>query len=294
MTNPTTAQDEKKRRVVIITGLAGAGRNVARTTLEDIGYEVIDNPPLDHLQALLAPGQVHPLALGIDSRTRGFSAERVLELIKQFTARPDLSLKLLYLDCDDDVLLRRFSETRRTHPLAADRSVMDGILKERELVGLLKARADLSLDTSTLGNTELRQIVTHHFDVAEGRGLAIQVMSFSYRHGVPREADYIFDARFLRNPHWDEKLRPFTGQNADVGAYISADESFAPFWQNLQSLLKISIEQLSKGGRNYLTIGFGCTGGKHRSVYLAEQTYSWLKDNGYHALLSHRELDKLK
>jgi UPF0042 nucleotide-binding protein len=294
MTNPTTAQDEKKRRVVIITGLAGAGRNVARTTLEDIGYEVIDNPPLDHLQALLAPGQVHPLALGIDSRTRGFSAERVLELIKQFTARPDLSLKLLYLDCDDDVLLRRFSETRRTHPLAADRSVMDGILKERELVGPLKARADLSLDTSTLGNTELRQIVTHHFDVAEGRGLAIQVMSFSYRHGVPREADYIFDARFLRNPHWDEKLRPFTGQNAEVGAYISADDSFLPFWQNLQSLLKISIEQLSKGGRNYLTVGFGCTGGKHRSVYLAEQTHRWLKDNGYNVMLSHRELDKLK
>jgi len=281
------------RRIVIITGMSGAGLNTARTTFQDLGFEVVDNLPLDFVDPLLAHSQHPAIALGIDVRTRGFSAARVRALLDELNARPNTKASLLFLECGDDSLLQRFSETRRRHPLAADRPVRDGLSKERAQLLPLKQRADHLIDTSRLSSTELRHIIGGHYPAEPGRGLLVQVMSFSYRQGVPREADLVFDARFLRNPHYDDALRPHTGQQAEVGAYIAKDEAYAPFFTQLTGMISTMLPGLQRSDRTYLTIAFGCTGGKHRSVYLAEQMASWLKAHGVAAQVRHRELERL-
>lgn len=278
-----------KRQIVFLTGMAGAGLSSARTALQDAGFDVIDNLPLGLIETVLAQND-HPLALGIDARTSGFDANAIVALLKTLNARDDIKARLLFLDCEDGKLLGRFSESRRPHPLAKDKPVIDGLSLERELLQPLKNRADVLIDTSDLAVTELRNLVAGHFPPQSSRGLMVQVMSFSYRHGAPREADLVFDMRFLRNPHYDAALRPQTGQDAAVGTYIEEDAAFAACYAHITGLLEVSLPGYSTNGRSYLTIAFGCTGGKHRSVYLAEKVAGWLGTKGYAPRLLHREL----
>lgn len=283
-----------KRRIVIISGLAGAGLNTARTALEDLGFRVVDNPPLGFLPQLLSHLEKDrtSIAFGIDVRTEGFSGDGVIAFLNELNARDDVKARLIFLDCDDETLLRRFSETRRKHPLASDRPVADGIRRERELLAPIKNRADLALDTSQLSIHDLRRVLSGHFPSDLSRGLLTQVLSFSYRQGLPREADLVFDVRFLRNPHWVPELKAKTGREKDVGSYIAGDDAFRGFWDHLTGLLSTTLPRYRSEGKNYLTVAFGCTGGKHRSVYMAERLKAWLEENGFPAAVQHRELEK--
>ncbi len=286
--------DDGRPRVVIVTGLSGAGRTTALRALEDLGYEAVDNPPLVLLSGLLhaddpAP---RPMAIGIDVRTRDFAAPTSLALLDRIAAEGGRTTTLLFLDCEDEVLGRRFTETRRRHPLATDRPVLDGIRREREIVWPLRRRADLVIDTTALPPAELKRILEGHFALDAVPGLALSVMSFSYRHGLPREADLVIDVRFLDNPHYDPALRPLTGRDAAVGAKVAADPDFATFFDGLTGWLAPLLPRYAKEGKSYLTIAVGCTGGKHRSVYVTERLAAWLAASGSPARIHHRDVDR--
>lgn len=288
MTDPTP----QPKRLVILSGRSGSGITTARGAFQDQGFNTIDNLPLALLEPLLAQDK-RPLVLTIDARTSDFSAQKVVDLLKDLNARPDLKAQLVFLDCDDGQLLQRFSETRRVHPLAADCPVIEGLKRERELLAPLKNRADLRIDTTSLSSTDLRHLIGRHYPAEAGRGMMVQVMSFSYRHGVPQQADLVLDARFLRNPHYDPVLKPQTGQDAPVGEYIKADPQFAPYLSGLTTLIGSMLPGLRNNDRAYFTIAFGCTGGKHRSVFLAETIGGWLNASGQPAEITHRELERL-
>lgn len=282
-----------RRPVVLVTGLSGAGRGTALNALEDHGYVAVDNLPLFLVDDLLRPGtgDAQPLVLGIDVRSRGFTAPAVVDHVRGLRARADLDARLLYLDCDNDVLLRRFTETRRAHPLARERPVLDGIVDERRLLRPLRDHADVTIDTSHLAPQELKALLLGHFASRAAAGLRIAVMSFSYRRGLPREADLVFDARFLRNPHYVETLRPFTGQDAVVARYVKADKDFKGYFRGITSLLEPLLPRFDSEGKSYLTVAVGCTGGRHRSVLVAEQLAAWLRRRGRIVTLTHRDLE---
>ena len=277
--------------VVVVTGMSGAGKSMTLKWLEDLGYEAVDNLPLSLLGALLRGGEPdRPLAIGIDIRTRDFGAQSMLAELDRL--RQEAPVKLLFVESDDDVLSRRFTETRRRHPLAVDRPLLDGIAHERKLVAPLKARADLVIDTSSLPPAELRRVLAGYFRRDERAPLLLFVTSFSYRKGLPREADLVFDVRFLDNPHYAPDLRPHTGQDADVAAFIAADPGFAPFFGGLTSLICPLLPRFAAEGKSYLTIAIGCTGGRHRSVYVAEKLAAWLREQGQRVDLRHRDLEE--
>ncbi len=279
------------RRVILVTGLSGAGHSTALKSLEDLGYEAIDNLPLSLLEAVLSEADAtRPLAVGIDIRTRRFAAPAVIEHLRRLSANPDLAVTLVFLDCQDDVLERRFTETRRRHPLARDRPVADGIAAERTLVAPLKAHADLVLDTSALPPGELGRVLGGHFGLERGARMAVFVTSFAYRHGLPREADLVFDVRFLANPHYDPALRPLDGRDAPVAAFIERDPEFRDFFARLTGLLGPFLPRYEREGKSYLTIAVGCTGGRHRSVLVAERLGAWLRAGGRPADIAHRDL----
>lgn len=277
--------------IVVVTGMSGAGRSTCLKILEDLGFEAVDNLPVNLLGRVLRGDEPGPqrLAIGMDSRTRGFAPTRLLATLAEVKAQPDVSPALLFLECDDEVLRRRFSETRRRHPLAEIPAVGDALAAERRLMGPLKAAADILIDTSELSVPDFRRILTGRFG-AEGGKLAIAVVSFAYRYGLPREADLVFDVRFLRNPHYEAELRPLTGLDPAVQAHVQADPGFAGFVASLQGLVLPLLPRYQSEGKSYLTIAFGCTGGKHRSVFLAEMTGEWLRRCGWDATTVHREL----
>ena len=281
-------------RVVIVTGLSGAGKTLALKVLEDLGWEAVDNLPLSLVASLVRPGDgvPRPLAIGVDIRTRDFGVEPVIATIDRMIAESDLDVRLLFLDCSDDALCRRFTETRRRHPLATDRPLVDGIRHERSLVSPLLARADLVIDTSDQPPGELKQILTGHFTLDENRGLVVFVTSFAYRNGLPREADLVLDARFLANPHYVPELQALTGRDPAVDSYVAADPAFANFMDSLTRLLEPLLPRFSAEGKSYLTIAVGCTGGRHRSVAVAERIASWVRNKGGRVELRHRELDE--
>jgi UPF0042 nucleotide-binding protein len=278
-------------RVLLVTGLAGAGRSTCLKVLEDNGFEAVDNLPLDIAARLLGADEPvdGDLAIGVDSRTRAFSPDGLLELRRRVRDRGG-DIALLYLDCDDDVLQRRFTETRRRHPLAADRAVSDGIARERTLLAPVRAAADIVLDTTLLSVVDLRRMLTARFARGEAERLSVSVVSFAYRNGLPREADLVIDVRFLDNPHYVDALRPLTGQDAPVQAHIRADPGYAGFIASLENLLLPLLPRYNAEGKSYLTIGFGCTGGKHRSVFVAEEIARRLRDQGWRVGVVHREL----
>ena len=279
-------------RTVVVTGLSGAGKTSALKVLEDLGYEAVDNLPVRLLSSLVPGGDRpnRPLAVGIDIRTRDFGVEPILAEINRLMDEAGQDVRMLFLDCDDEVLRRRFTETRRRHPLAADRPLIDGIRQERALVSPLKSRATVVFDTSNLAPGEFKRVLSAHFGTAASQSLLVFVTSFAFREGLPRDADLVFDARFLSNPHYVEDLRPLTGREPGVAAFIQADPAFDEFFRSLTGLIGPLLPRFAAEGKSYLTIAIGCTGGRHRSVFVAERLSSWLEGQGVRVELRHREL----
>jgi RNase adaptor protein for sRNA GlmZ degradation len=285
-----------RQRVVLVTGLSGAGRSTALHALEDMGYETVDNLPATLVANVVHPNSPHdrPLALGIDIRTRDFGAAPFLAIMDTLRARADIKFTALFLDCADDALQRRYSQTRRRHPLAHDRPVADGIAMERRRLAELRDRADWVIDTTDLTENDLRRELRLGFGPAETQAMVVIVMSFAYGQGVPRAADLVFDVRFLRNPNYVEALRPRTGEDAEVGAYIEGDPDYAAFFERLTGFVAPLLPRYRDEGKSYLTIAIGCTGGRHRSVYIAQQLGSWLDACGHRVAVRHRELERMR
>lgn len=279
--------------VVFVTGPAGAGRSTAIAALEDLAYEVIDNLPLSLVGRVLnGPSTGRPLALGVDTRNRDFSVQRFTDLITKLRANPAVDLHVLYVDCAPNVLLRRYSETRRRHPAADGQDTEGGIAQEMLLLEPLKEQADHFIDTSQLNIHELRAEVDRIFAVSAATRLAVSVQSFSYKRGLPLGLDLAFDVRFLRNPHWAPDLREKTGQSQEVAAYIAKDTHYLPFRAKVEDLLLMLLPAYEAEGKSHLTIGLGCTGGQHRSVAVAESLAATLAESGWRVSLRHRELER--
>jgi UPF0042 nucleotide-binding protein len=286
-----TPLDPIAQRIVLVTGPSGAGRSSALRVLEDAGFEAIDNLPLRLLPGLLL-GADRPMALGIDPRNRDFSSQSVCDLLGQMSAKPGIAAELLYLDCSTDVLLRRYSETRRRHPLARDDSPIDGIQRELEMLVPLRARADVLINTSDLNIHQLRSEVEEWFAPKGQHHLAISVQSFSYKRGLPRSVDMVFDCRFLRNPYWVPDLRALDGTDPAVREYVLADPRFAEFADRVAGLLLHLLPSYRTEGKSHLSIAFGCTGGQHRSVVMAQDHALRLADQAWQVSIRHRELDR--
>ncbi len=285
--------------VVLVTGLSGGGKSSVLRALEDLGYEAVDNPPLSLLEEMVSRSE-RALAIGVDARTAGFEAERVLDAVRRLRSAPCLRAELVYVWAEDATLLRRYSETRRRHPLAPQGRVQDGIAREQDITAPLRDAADLVIDTSDLPLAAMRRRIEQHFGGDENGqvpGMAVNLVSFAYPHGLPRDADLVFDARFLRNPHYDTILRPLTGLDPMVGAFIEADPAFAPFFARLTDLLDLLLPRFVQEGKKYATIAIGCTGGRHRSVHLVEKLADHFTKrivsgaaSGWRLHVSHREL----
>ncbi len=290
MSEPSRAA---RHPLLVVTGMSGAGRSTALKTLEDMGYEAVDNLPLSLLPSLVGP-QAHrlPLAVGVDVRTRDFAVPALVETLDRLVAEHNVALKIVFLDCDDELLERRYTETRRRHPLALDRPVADGIRLERQRLWPLRGRADVVIDSSALTPSDLRRTLHGHFALDAEPGMAIAVISFAYRYGLPRDADLVFDVRFLRNPHYVEGLRPKTGRDADVGAYIEQDPDFERLFAELCRWVEDALARYEREGKTYLTIAIGCTGGRHRSVFCAERLAARLGRTGRRIDLAHRDADR--
>jgi RNase adaptor protein for sRNA GlmZ degradation len=291
-----TPAESARPRVLLVTGLSGAGRSTALRAFEDMGYETVDNLPATLVATLVQPeaARDRPLALGIDIRTRDFGAAPFLATIDALRARADLDFLVLFLDCDDETLLRRYNQTRRRHPLAHDRPLADGIGMERRRLAQLRDRADWVIDTTDLTEGDLRRELRSSFSLARTPGMGVIVTSFAYGQGVPRAADLVFDVRFLRNPHYVDALRDKTGEDAEVGAYVEADPEFAGFFERLTGFIEPLLPRFRAEGKSYLTLAIGCTGGRHRSVYIAEKLGAWLAARGHRAAIRHRELERDK
>jgi UPF0042 nucleotide-binding protein len=271
---------------VLVTGLSGAGKASILRGLEDLGFETVDNPPWPVLSALLAAPSDRPLAAGVDARTSGFDPAAGAAWIAAQRER-GLPVDLVFATADDEALLRRYSETRRRHPLAPSGRVADGIARERALLAPLLPLADWVVDTTALSTPELRRMIEARYGTP---GLSVTVQSFAFPRGLPREADIVLDLRFLRNPHYDPALRPLTGKDPAVGAHIAADPDFEPFWQRMTALLDPLLPRYLAEGKKYLTVALGCTGGKHRSVFVAERLAAHWSAQGWRVDIAHREL----
>lgn len=283
----------QEHRLVLVTGPSGAGRSTAINALEDLGYEVIDNLPLSLVPRLIEGTPTpQPIALGLDVRNRDFAASSLIELIDRLTRDPQVQLSVLYLDCQPAVLVQRYSETRRRHPLAPSDSPEEGVSREIDLLAPIKVRADHLIDTTDLTVHGLKSEVTRWFGRGQGPGLAVSVQSFSYKRGVPRGVDMVFDVRFLRNPHWEASLRGEDGRDSRVVDYITKDDRFAEFYQKLSDLLFLLLPAHMAEGRSHVSIAFGCTGGQHRSVAVAEMIADALAETGWAVSKRHRELER--
>jgi len=281
------------RPFLLVTGLSGAGKASILRTLEDLGFEVVDNPPLAILSDLVAEAG-GKLAVGVDVRSRGFRADEVLAALSRLRTLAGVTARLIFATADEPVLLRRFSETRRRHPLAPGgplgARVAEGIAQEAALLAPLRDQADLVIDTSDLPLPDLRRLVERHFRSDAAAPMAIGVVSFAYPKGLPRDADLVFDVRFLLNPHYHPTLQPQTGQDAAVAEFIAADPDFPSFFGRLTDLLALLLPRHAADGRKYLTIALGCTGGRHRSVLVAERIAQHLAEAGWRVDCMHREL----
>lgn len=293
MSKPKPQEEtEATGRIVLVTGLSGAGHTTALKALEDRDFEAVDNLPLRLLRTLLlqGPGAGRGLAIAVDARTRDFSVDSIVATLDELRRELPHPVELLFIDCDDEILRRRYTETRRRHPLAGDRPVHDGIAQERQLLAPLRDYAEVIFDTSHLEPRDFARQVTDMFAAAPSNSLSVFVRSFAYRDGVPRDADLVLDVRFLRNPHYEAELRELTGRDRAVGDYIEADPDFAPIYRDMRGLVKNLLPRYAREGKSYLTIAFGCTGGQHRSVYLAEKLGRDIDEWGYPVTLHHHQL----
>ncbi len=283
----------RQDRLVLVTGPSGAGRSTAINVLEDLGFEAIDNMPMRLLPRLLDGDAADcPLALGLDVRNRDFSVEAILDLVRGARGGPGAGMELLYLDCSTEVLLRRYSETRRRHPLAGQAQPLLGIEREAELLAPIRAIADILIDTSELSPHDLRDELQGWFDPDPQSRMAVSIQSFSYKRGVPRGVDMVFDCRFLRNPHWQPELRALDGTDAAVAAHVAGDARFDAFFAKVLDMADLLLPAYREEGKTHLTIGFGCTGGQHRSVALTEGLANALANRGWQVSKRHRELER--
>ncbi|NNC52045.1 MAG: RNase adapter RapZ [Erythrobacter sp.] len=280
------------QRILLVTGLSGAGKSTALQVLEDLGWETIDNFPVRLLGSLLGGDSDHPapLAIGFDSRTRGFVPAETIELCEQLATRKDIELTTLFIDCSAAELERRYNETRRPHPMARERPVAGGIKAERELLAPLRSWADIVLDTSDYTSSDLQQVVRERFGKSGGREMTVTISSFGFARGMPPLADLLFDMRFLDNPHWVPELREQTGLDEPVAAHIQADPAFAPAFARISETLTELLPRYAAQDRSYLNIAFGCTGGRHRSVFSAERAAEVLRQAGFSPTVIHRNL----
>ena len=291
--NPAQSAESGAQRLVFVTGPSGAGRSTAVNALEDIGFEAIDNLPLSLVPRLLdGPPIGRPIALGIDVRNRDFSTNALIDVIDRLSANPEFEVELLYLDCSAEVLIRRYSETRRRHPLAPADAPAQGIEQEIDLLVPIRARANILIDTSELSPHELRAEIEHWLGSDAENRLAVSVQSFSYKRGTPRGIDMMFDCRFLKNPHWEPALRGLNGQAQAVADYIEQDPRFDEFFAKVTELVKMLLPAFAEEGKSHFSIGFGCTGGQHRSVAIAEKLANALAASGWQVSKRHRELER--
>jgi RNase adapter protein RapZ len=273
--------EAQRPHILIITGLSGAGRSTASNVVEDLGWFVIDNlpPPLIErvTELAFAPGSsVSRLAVVADVRGRQFF-DHLVEVIRDLR-RSEADVRVLFLDADEEALIRRFEETRRRHPAASEAGVLAGIRAERDQLAELRGQADLIIDTSDLNVHELRERVLELVDERSSAALRIDVVSFGFKRGSPREADLLLDVRFLPNPHWVEELRGYTGRDDRVRDYVFGQPATAPFVEAVERLLDVVVPGYVTEGKRYLTIAIGCTGGKHRSVALSERFGRYLRE----------------
>lgn len=285
-----------RQRVLLVTGVLGAGKTTALRVLEDLGWEVMDNFPIRMLERLIDPADVDdnehaPLAIGFDARTRGFNPHRIMELVTRLSLRDDIELTTLYLDCSGEELQRRYNETRRRHPLAADMPASSGIAAEREVMESLRRWADMVMNTTAFSVHELQQAMREQFAPKSGPMMTVTVTSFGFSRGMPPVADFVFDMRFLNNPYWDPQLRLLTGKDGAVADFIRSDVAFAEAFARIRDLLLTVLPRFKLNGKAYVHIAFGCTGGRHRSVFMVEQMGAALRDAGFSPTLLHRNLN---
>ncbi len=292
-----TASRDTRRPFVVVTGLSGAGRVTALHALEDMGYVAVDNVPLPLIGDLMrstagSSGEMAaPLAFGVDTRTFAFEPHDLVRRLAELRRRSDIAARLLFLESDSETLQRRYTKSRRPHPMAPDRPVVDGIAEERKQIGWMRDSADVVIDTSGLSPHYFKQLLVGHFALGRSIGTRISVMSFSYRRGLPREADLVFDVRFLKNPHYEPALKLLTGCDPAVAAFVASDPGYRPFLDGLKSLVEPLLPRFDAEGKSYLTIAVGCTGGRHRSVAVAEELADWLRGAGRSVTLSHRDAE---
>ncbi len=287
---------DARQRLLLVTGLSGAGKSTALDALEDLGWETIDNFPVRLLERLVAEpdtdadGSRAPLAIGFDSRTRGFVPNEIIALVKSLAKRKDIALTFMFIDCAGGELERRYNETRRRHPMAQGRIVQDGIAAERELLEPLRRWAEIVIDTSSMAANELQAKARDLFGNSESAEMTLTVSSFGFARGMPPLADLVFDMRFLDNPHWVEGLRELTGQDAAVGEHIERDPAFHTAFAQTRDLLLTLLPRYAAQGKAYVHIAFGCTGGRHRSVFTAERMAQGLRESGFSPTVRHRNL----
>ena len=281
--------------LVIITGPSGAGRTTALDALEDLGFEAFDNLPLSLLPLLISGAQKdNSLALGIDLRNRDFSNNKLVEVINTINSDADFKCSLLYLDCSDSVLLQRYSETRLRHPLAPNKGAEIVIQKEKSLLASLSINADSLINTSEMTPHDLKfQIEKLYTANNLKQAMNVHVHSFAYKRGVPKSVDMVIDCRFLRNPHWDLKLRKLTGQDSLVQSHIQLDPKFDVFIEKLDNLIDFLIPAYENEGKSYFNLSFGCTGGRHRSVFITELITETLAKQNIRVSKRHLELERL-
>ncbi|MGB3712600.1 MAG: RNase adapter RapZ [Erythrobacter sp.] len=284
------------QRLLLVTGMSGAGKSTALDVLEDLGWETIDNFPIRLLERLVGEpagedgSERGPLAIGFDSRTRGFAPGEIIELVNDLSTRDGIALTFLFVDCNGRELERRYNETRRRHPMAHGRTVQEGIAAERELLGQLKGRAQVVVDTSAMTVNDLQGRVRDLFSDEAPAELALTISSFGFARGMPPLADLVFDMRFLDNPHWVDGLRELTGEDAAVGEHIRSDPAFATVFDQIEQLLLTLLPRYEAQGKSYVHVAFGCTGGRHRSVYTARAMAQALRDAGFSPTVRHRNL----
>jgi UPF0042 nucleotide-binding protein len=279
---------------VILTGLSGSGKSTVLKTFEDLGFYCVDNMPVELIPTFSelrvhGSGEIERAALLVDAR-EGEQLERLPAIYRKL--RREQQAELVFIEASDEALLRRFSETRRPHPLGHDRPVREGLRRERELMAPIRKLADVVLDTTKFNVHELRQFITQRFKNPDRRPLLVALVSFGYRFGIPADADLVFDVRFLPNPHFVPRLRRYSGRHPRVARYIRSFPQTGEFLRRIEGLLAYLIPHYIREGKSYLTIAFGCTGGRHRSVMLAEAVRRALGRRGYAAKVVHRDVEK--
>ncbi len=285
------------KRIMLVTGLSGAGKTTALKTMEDMGWETIDNFPIRLVHGLIdmPPPQSSnspnpPLALGFDSRTRGFEPDKLIARVKELQQEKNILISTLYLDCNGKELERRYAETRRRHPLALDRPAADGIAQERAQLEPFRRWADYVIETSNLSENALQSKIRSSFTLEHPRNMTITLTSFGFSRGVPSDIDLLFDVRFLANPFWNDDLKLKTGQDPDVATYIQGDPSYQEAVDKFTEMLYFLLPRYEEAGKAYVNVGIGCTGGRHRSVHIAETIGKNLLENGFAPAIQHRNL----